>query len=46
MDLTIDNMSMERGPGLFKINSSIPLDNAYRTKVTDSIRETVGLNTL
>ena len=39
-------MSMERGPGICKMNSSILLDNAYQTKVTDSIRETVGLNTL
>ena len=45
MNLTIA-MSMERGPGIFKMNTSILLDNAYQTKVTDSIRETVGLNTL
>ena len=37
-------MSMERGPGIFKMNSSILLDNADQTKVKDSIRETVGLN--
>ena len=35
---------MERGPGIFKINRSIPLDNADQTKVKDSIRETEGLN--
>jgi len=44
VDLTIDNMSMERGPGICKMNSSILLDNAYQTKVKYSIRETVGLN--
>ena len=44
MDLTIDNMSTERGPGIFKINRSIILDNADQTKVKDSIRETEGLN--
>ena len=37
-------MSTERGPGIFKINRSIILDNAYQTKVKDSIRETEGLN--
>jgi len=41
VDLTIDNMSMERGPGIFKMNNSILLDNAYQTKVKDSIRETI-----
>ena len=35
VDLTIDNMSMERGPGIFKMNSSILLDNAYQTKVNE-----------
>jgi len=37
-------MSMERGPGIFKINNSILLDNVDQTKVKDSIRETEGLN--
>ena len=44
MDLTIDNMSMERGPGIFKIHSSILLDNADQTEVKDRIRETEDLN--
>ena len=37
-------MIMERGPGIFKINNSILLDNVDQTKVKYSIRETEGLN--
>ena len=42
--ITLDNLKAEKGPGNFKLNNSMLLDNAYNTNMKQCIKETVSLN--
>ena len=41
---TIDNLKAERGPGYFKLNNSLLLENEYQTKIKECIQETLNFN--
>ena len=40
----MDIIPSKRGPGSFKINSSILLENDYQEKVREAIREITNIN--
>ena len=42
--LTIDTNSYERGPGYFKLNNSLILDNEYQQTIKESIKEIATMN--
>ena len=42
--LTIDINSYERGPGYFKLNNSLILDNEYQQTIKESIKEIATIN--
>ena len=42
--LTIDTNSYERGPGYFKLNNSLILDNEYQQTIKESIKEIATIN--
>ena len=42
--LTIAINSYERGPGYFKLNNSLILDNEYQQTIKESIKEIAAIN--
>ena len=44
VELLIDKLYMESGPGMFKMNNSILLDKAYHNNLKEHMKETVRIN--
>ena len=44
IDISFDFIKVEKGPGYFKLNNSLLLDNNYQTSIKNKISETVDLN--
>ena len=42
--IIIDNLKAKKGPGYFKLNNSILLDNEYKSKIKQCIEETILIN--
>ena len=44
VELLIDKLYMESGPGMFKMNNSILLDKAYHNNLKEHMKETVRIS--